>query len=319
MEVADGIFQIQLPLPFPLRIVNCYALRDGAEWTIVDTGLHYPPGEAAWQVAFEAFGIRPAQIGRIVLTHAHPDHFGMAGWLAGQSGAPVLLAPGENAFAERVWHNGAANEQAIVEFFRAHGLPAGLAEQVRETMAENRAMTTPWPEVTALAPGTAIEIGARRFEAIATPGHSDEHLVFYCADERLMLCGDAVLTKITPNVSRWPDGNPNPLADFLSSLERLGDLDVALALPGHGPLIDKFGQRLVELRQHHHERLEMMARAAGDGATAFEVCTRVFPTSTLSPHQLRFAIAETLAHLEHLVSIGQAERIEQPAIMYRAA
>lgn len=318
MQVAEQIFQIQLPLPFPLKIVNCYALRDGDGWTIIDTGLHYPPGEAAWRSAFAEIGIDPARIGRVLLTHAHPDHFGMAGWLAQQSGAPVLIAPEENEFVLRVWHRGAANELAIVEFFRAHGLPTDLAEQVRETMAENRTMTKPWPETTLLAPGTMIEIGTRQFQVIATPGHSDQHLVFYCAAERLLLCGDAVLTKITPNVSRWPDGHPNPLADFLSSLEVLGGLQVDLALPGHGPLIRAFSQRVAELRQHHAERLAVIERAAGAGATAFDVCTQVFPTSTLSPHQLRFAIAETLAHLEYLVSVGRMTRVEQPQLTYRA-
>ena len=113
MQVANDIVQIQLPLPFPLKIVNCYALRDGAGWTIVDTGIHYPPGEAAWRAAFAAHGIDPATIARIVLTHAHPDHFGMAGWLADMSGAPVFISPGEAAFAQQVWFNGETNERTI--------------------------------------------------------------------------------------------------------------------------------------------------------------------------------------------------------------
>ncbi|KPV54772.1 beta-lactamase [Kouleothrix aurantiaca] len=318
MQVANDIVQIQLPLPFPLKIVNCYALRDGTGWTIVDTGIHYPPGEAAWRAAFAAHGIDPADIARIVLTHADPDHCGMAGWLAEIGGAPVLLAPGEAAFAQQVWFDGETNERTSTAFFRAHGMPAELADQLRASMAENRSMTPPLPRaLTPLEPGSTLQIGARVFEAIATPGHSREHLVFYCADERLMLCGDAVLNKITPNVSRWPDGHLNPLADFLDSLARLGELDVDLALPGHGPLITTFRQRLGELRQHHDERLDAIEAAAGDGATAFAVCQEIFPTSALSPHQLRFAIAETLAHLEYLAFAGRVERLEQPQLMYR--
>jgi glyoxylase-like metal-dependent hydrolase (beta-lactamase superfamily II) len=139
-------------------------------------------------------------------------------------------------------------------------------------------------------------------------------LVFYCAEERLLLCGDAVLIKITPNISLWPHGRPDPLADFLQSLDRLAALHVDLALPGHGPLIRAFGQRLAELRAHHHERLEIMEQATGDGATAFSICTAVFPTSALSPHQLRFAMAETLAHLQYLVGAG---RLARDGGMYR--
>ena len=314
MQVAEGIYLVQLPLPFPLRIVNCYVLRDGDGWTIIDTGINYPAGRAAWQAALAELEIAPNTIGRIILTHAHPDHYGMAGWLAEQSGAAVLLAPLEQEFAHRAWHLGAANEQAIVDFFQAHGMPADLAEQVRQSMADTRAMTMPWPATGLIEPGESLQIGARSFEVIAAPGHSEQHLVFYCAKDRLLLCGDAVLIKITPNISLWPHGRPDPLADFLQSLDRLGALHVDLALPGHGPLIHAFGERLAELRAHHYERLALMEQAAGGGATAFSVCKAVFPTTALSPHQLRFAMAETLAHLEYLVGIG---RLARDAGIYR--
>jgi glyoxylase-like metal-dependent hydrolase (beta-lactamase superfamily II) len=314
VQVAEGIFQVQLPLPFPLRIVNCYLLRDDNGWTIIDTGINYPAGRAAWQAALAELEIAPKTIQRIILTHAHPDHFGMAGWLAQQSGASVQLAPLEQEFVRTAWHAGAANEQAVVDFFQTHGMPVELAEQVRHGMAATRAMTLPWPATRAIEPGGSLQIGARRFQVIATPGHSDQHLVFYCAEERLLLCGDAVLIKITPNISRWPHGRPNPLADFLQSLDRLATLYVDLALPGHGPLIRAFGERLAELRAHHYERLELMEQATGNGATAFSICAEVFPTTALSPHQLRFAMAETLAHLDYLVGVG---RLESAGTMYR--
>jgi glyoxylase-like metal-dependent hydrolase (beta-lactamase superfamily II) len=320
VQVAEGIYQIQLPLPFPLRIVNCYLLRDGDGWTVVDTGIHYPDGEAAWRAAFQRMQIDPRAIRRVILTHTHPDHYGMAGWLQRLSGAPVLLAPAEQAFAHRIWHAGDRNERAVEDYFVSHGMPPDLVEQVCASLIETRLMTRPWPEeVAPLEPGTHVVIGERTFQALATPGHSDEHLVFYCAQERLLLCGDTVLTKITPNISRWPGGRPNPLADFLESLEALRALDVTLALPGHGPLIGDFAGRLAELRAHHDARLHMIEQALGDGRTAFEVCAEAFPMTMLSPHQLRFAMSETLAHLEYLVGAGRAEPIERPRLGYRLA
>jgi glyoxylase-like metal-dependent hydrolase (beta-lactamase superfamily II) len=314
VQVAEDIYQVQLPLPFPLRIVNCYLLRDDGRWTIVDAGLNYPPGQAAWLAAFDALGIRAESIARIILTHAHPDHYGMAGWLAERSGAPVLLSPTEQAFATYVWGGGEPVIQAVAALFRQHGMPGDLVAAVCDQMVALRPMTRPLAETAALAPGTRLRIGAREFQAIPTPGHSDGHLAFYCADERLLLCGDTVLTKITPNISLWPHGRPNPLADFLRTIDELERIEVDLALPGHGPLITTFGRRLAELRAHHDERLLAVERAAGDAA-AFIVCTKIFPTEQLSAHQIRFAMAETLAHLEYLVGVGRLERVDgEPAI-----
>lgn len=317
MRIAEGIYQIRLPLPFPLRIVNCYLLRDESGWTLIDAGLHYAESEAAWQAACATLDIGPRDITRIILTHAHPDHYGMAGHIAALSGAPVLLAPAERTFARRVWEEGEPSYRAVVAWFRSHGMPAELTDAVYEQMAALRVMTQPVAETIPLEPGTQLQIGERRFTAIATPGHSDGHLAFYCADERLLLCGDTVLTKITPNISLWPHGRPNPLADFLRSLEVLGELEVDLALPGHGPLISAFRERLAELRAHHDTRLAIIERAIGDGATAFAVCTKIFPTEELSPHQIRFAMAETLAHLEYLVIAGRLERVQDHGLRYR--
>lgn len=316
MQVAEGIYQVRLPLPFPLRIVNCYLLRDDAGWTVVDAGLNYPAGQAAWRAAFDELRIDPRAITRIVLTHAHPDHYGMAGWLAAQSGAPVHIAPAEQAFAERVWRDGDPAYRNVRSFFCDHGMPPALADEVYANMAALQPMTHPLPATTRLDPGAQLTIGGRVFQAIETPGHSDGHLAFYCADERLMLCGDTVLMKITPNISLWPHGRPNPLADFLQSLDMLAGLDVALALPGHGPTIGAFRERLGELVRHHEQRLDAVEQAA-DGATAFTICTSIFPTEELSPHQIRFAMAETLAHLEYLVAAGRLEQEQAGGLIYR--
>lgn len=307
-QVADGIYRVELPLPFALRSINCYLLRDGAGWTLIDCGLNYPPGRAAWQAAWAELGIEPRAISRIILTHAHPDHYGMAGWIAAQSGAPVLLSAAEQRFAERAWGAAEPEYRAIQAFFRWHGMPEPLCDSVYEQMTDLHALTQPTADGRLLQIDQPLRIGAREFQMIETPGHSDGHLVFYCAAERLMLCGDTVLARISPNIGLWPHGRPNPLADFLQSLGRLRMLSVDLALPGHRSLIRGFGERIDELLAHHQERLDA-AVACADAATAFDICSSMFPVAELTPHQIRFAMAEALAHLEYLVDIGRLRRI----------
>lgn len=316
MEVAEGIYQIQLPLPFPLRIVHGYLLRDRDGWTIVDTGLHYPPGQAAWEAAFAKYGVEIQAIRQIVLTHAHPDHYGMAGWLSGISGAPVLLSPIERDFVHATWMATGPQEHAVADFFRSYGVPETLLKVVDADLVELRSMTQPHPTVMLdLLPATTLTIGKRIFQTIASPGHSDGHLALYCAEERLMLCGDAVLMKITPNVGRWSWGDRNPLATFLATLQQLGGIAVERALPGHGPVITNFRERIAQLIVHHEERLSQTEQAA-EQIDAYQVCMRIFPTHDLSSHQLRFAMAETLAHLEYLVSLGRLVRTDGPIMRY---
>lgn len=316
-HIADDIVQVRLPLPFALSSVNSYLLRDGDGWTIVDAGLNYPPGREAWQHALAALDVPWRSIRRIILTHTHPDHYGAAGWLTAQSGAPVYASAVEQRFAELVWRGGDQNDRRMVATFAAHGVPADLTAQVLDDMAALRQKTAPHPPLLTLEP-EPLQIGARRFDLFVTPGHSDGHTVLYCARERLMLCGDTVLMKITPNIGIWPTSRPNPLADFLHSLRLLAQHDVDLALPGHGSLITVWQQRIAELQDHHAERLQATEAAAGSGATAWQVCTSLFAVVKLSSHQLRFAMAETLAHLEYLVETGRIERIENNGMLYRA-
>ncbi|WP_322487558.1 MBL fold metallo-hydrolase [Chloroflexus sp.] len=310
------VYQLRLPLPFALNHVNVYLLRDAQGWTVVDTGLHTPAGEAGWQAAFAEIGIEPRQIHTIVLTHFHPDHFGMAGWLYERSGARVLLAPREIELAEEVWMHRADHDDPSLRHFLRHGMPADLVQQVVGAIATLRAATRPHPPLTPLPAGTWLTMGERRFLAIHAPGHSDGQLVFYAPDDRLALVGDQVLLKITPHIGIWPESEPDPLRKYLASLSELATLDVELALPGHGKTITAWAERVTELQAHHHERLAAMLEAVRNGAeTAFAVAQRVFAVERFTPHEARFAIAETISHLELLVADGLITRHEDDALV----
>ncbi len=153
-------------------------------------------------------------------------------------------------------------------------------------------------------------MGGRSFRAIHAPGHADGQLVFYSAAERLLLCGDQVLLRISPNIGVWPSTQGDPLANYLGSLTELAELEVALALPGHHGPITTWQARIAELKAHHAQRLEAMMAAVQDGATALEVSYRVFNYDRFSTHEVRFAVAETLAHLEYLAEQGRLKRVE---------
>lgn len=316
--LAPDIHRLRLPLPFALDHVNCYLIRGDRAWTLLDTGLHTPEGWQSWLAAFDALGIGPQDVAQIVLTHVHPDHYGMAGALQAwtHNTAPVRMSAATAQAAEVIWRSPAeAWLDETSAYLRRNGLEASFLESVLHSMRGMRAAVRPHPErVESFAPGDELLLGNRRVQAISAQGHADDQTVFYDAADRLLLCGDQVLMRITPNVGTWPNTPANPLGRFLTDLRRLRQLDVRLALPGHRREISDFAPRIDELLAHHAKRLIAIREAIpADGATTLEITRRVFPTDGYTTHEVRFAAAETLAHLEYLIEAGKATREENGA------
>ena len=178
-------------------------------------------------------------------------------------------------------------------------------------MGDTHTMTLPHPpHLTHLLPDSMIEMGGRSFRAIHAPGHSDGQLLFYDADAQMILSGDQVLMKITPNIGLWSQSDPDPLGNFLASLESLQSLPVRVALPGHKDLIHDWSGRIGEILHHHMHRLEQVQTALADGhMTPYAITNEIFATSRFTPHEWRFALAETLAHLDYLQRRGLARQM----------
>jgi glyoxylase-like metal-dependent hydrolase (beta-lactamase superfamily II) len=320
MHVAPDIIQVQIPLPFALKIVNCYLVRGPAGWALVDTGINWLPALEAWERALDAHGLRASDIRAIYVTHYHPDHIGLAGWWQQRSGAPVLMTPIEQTAAQEAWGGAPLSGPSMFDIFRQHGMPAQAIEAVAVNVARTRAMLDPLPTVTALdlVPAQPLALCGRPFQPLILEGHADAQLALYEAATGTLLVADHVLVKISPNISYGPRPTPHPLARYLASFAQLEALEVATVLPGHGPVFHDLGGRIAQLRAHHAERLDTMAALVSQATTAYDVCCRVFPMPSLTPHQHQFALGETIAHLEQLVLTGRAERLAGEVVRYRA-
>jgi glyoxylase-like metal-dependent hydrolase (beta-lactamase superfamily II) len=286
VSLEDGIQRLTLPLPTGPKHVHCYV----ADGTLFDTGLGL--GEAPWAAA---------GIARIAITHFHPDHVGGAEAAAQATGAPVYQGGLDYAQCERVWGSEDWPERMAAWFVR-HGVPAPVADDL---IVQGHAFA-PFIRY-AIDPDLLYE-GSELdgWQVVELPGHADGHLGFL--RDGVLIAGDHLLERISPAVGLYPESRPDPLGDYLASLGRTIDLAPRIVYPGHGEPIRGAAGRALELIEHHRARLAETEFALTDeGRTAYEVSIALFGTE-LSLTQRRFAVAETLSHLERLVREGRAAR-----------
>ena len=295
-ELPAGIRRLTFPLPMGIRHVHCYLLPGDDGWTLVDTGLGLPDAEARWAPL-----LGEIEVGRIVVTHFHPDHAGGGEDARGLTGAQVFQGADDYAQCERVWGSPDWSER-LADYLERHGLPA-------ETAGELRHESTTFAPFIRYARGPELlregdEVAGWR--VLELPGHADGHI---CLErDGVLVAGDHLLGAITPTVGLYPESRPDPLGDYQSSLRRTLELDPRIALPGHGEPVERPAERAREILEHHEQRLDATAAALGeDPRTAYEVSLELFGAD-LDPNNRRFALAETLAHLERLVFEGRAAR-----------
>ncbi len=310
LGVAPGVHWVRMPLPFALDHVNLWLLDDGDGWCLVDTGFCNDSVKAHWRTLFDwALAGRP--IGRVVVTHFHPDHMGLAGWLIARYDAELLMARTEWLVARSLWlDDGADTAEAFARFYRRAGLPGGLVDALKHRNGIYRRSVSPVPPIfSRLQDGDTLTVGAREWRVIVGHGHAPEHLCLYCGELGLLISGDQVLPRISPNISVWPaEPDADPLDDFLASMPAFAPLPAdTLVLPSHGPPFRGLGARLDQLGQHHRERLVETATACAGPATVMAVTGALFKRE-LDDHQFMFAVGETLAHLNHLVARGRITR-----------
>lgn len=313
MEVAPGVCWLRMPLPFALDHINLWLLRDGDGWTAIDTGVDRPEVRAAWeQVLADVVLAGGATLKRVLVTHCHPDHVGLAHWLCARFQAPLVMTTGEYAFARMMAAAlpGVDGPSAVPHFER-HGLAdAALLEQMRGRRNYYPSLVPAVPDAyTRLQDGQEIRIGAHGWRVIAGFGHSPEHAALYCADLNLLVSGDMVLPRISTNVSVFAvEPEADPVRWYLQSLDRFAGLpDDVLVLPAHGRPFRGLHTRIAQLRAHHAARLEEVLAACREPRTAAEIVPVMF-RRPLDSHQLSFALGEALAHLNCLFFDAKLQR-----------
>ena len=314
-EVAEGVYQLKVPVPFPLVFVSVYLVEGYDGWTIIDTGYDYLKGRKVWEKGTRQVGLDlKRDVERIFVTHFHPDHLGLARWLQEWSGPPVYMLEDGIQHSREVWND--PDHASFAEHMIGGGMGQALAERAA---AQMRAKLSLPGEILPLQKGEKIELGPGVARVLHAPGHADYQVMLHDWGRKVLFSADHVMLEITPNVGLWPDTKGRPLARYLESLSSLRGLDADLVLPGHGPLFHDFDGRVDELLLHHEERLDLMHHTLGDEPrTPFAVSREVFRYS-LSLYERCFALAETLAHLEYLVSEGRAERVEDGHVAFRKA
>jgi glyoxylase-like metal-dependent hydrolase (beta-lactamase superfamily II) len=315
--LEEGWLQVKVPLPFSLKWVNAYLLPEERGWTLIDPGLGTAETVDFWLKTLSDCNIQLKEIISIVLTHHHPDHYGMAGWFQQRTGAPVYMSQVALDSAIRLWGDNETFSEELTQAFLQHGMDLELTEDMSKHMKGFRDKVSPQPhDLIILQPGLSLTMGGVEWEMVSGEGHAPGHLSFYDRSRRRLLCGDQVLPDISPNIGWMPGGDIDPLGSYLDSLRAMLSLEVDMAFPGHRDPFPQVKQRIEELLAHHERRLKMMADLMGAvDRSAFEVCELLFGVRLRSnAHQLRFALAETIAHIIQLEKRGVVIRTEKKTL-----
>jgi glyoxylase-like metal-dependent hydrolase (beta-lactamase superfamily II) len=320
IEVAPGIRWLRMPLPFALDHINLWLLEDEGGWTIVDTG--FGRGEETrnlWDQVFAAtLGGRPVR--KVIVTHFHPDHMGLAGWLCERFGVELWTTQAEWLTAHLVrqgWSGGDVEKR--IQHYRRNGLPEDKLDAFRQRGNPYAANVAPVPVTfRRIMEGDEIPINGQRWRIIIGYGHAPEHACLYNPALDVLISGDQVLPKITTNVSVWPDQpDSDPLKLYLDSIAYFRPLpDSALVLPSHGYPFRGLHLRLHQLAHHHDDRLARTLEACATPRSGAEIIPVLFRRQ-LDIHQLSFAIGEALAHLHYLVGRGELRRETDGEGMHR--
>jgi glyoxylase-like metal-dependent hydrolase (beta-lactamase superfamily II) len=308
-EVRPGLWSLPVPIPaVPLGYVLCYAFEVTGGVVLVDPGWNASESLRALEAGLGVLGARLADVRGVLVTHIHPDHYGLAGRVREASGAWIALHPADAALIPDRYEDADELLARIDAWLRASGAPEEEVEELRGvSMLIRRFVVVARPDVL-LEHGDRPEVPGWRLVALHTPGHTPGHLCFHEERTGLVLTGDHVLPRISPNVSFHPQSTENPLGDYLASLKQLQAYP-GPALPGHEHRFDDLRGRVDALAAHHEKRLaEAEGVVAGGADTVWTVASRLRwsrPWPEIGGFMRRAALGEAQAHLIELEHRGR--------------
>lgn len=310
-EVAPGVFWLRMPLPFSLDHINLWVLDDGAGWAIVDTGLNTGQGRKTWEGLFAGV-LAGRPVSRVIVTHYHPDHLGLAGWLCERWGVPLEIARTEYLLARTLTLDVRdAPPAEAVEFYTRAAWPDERLDEFRgRSWGGFSKIVAPLPAgFVRIKEDDQLSIGGRNWRIVTGRGHSPEHSCMVCEEAGLMIAGDQVLPRITSNVSVYPtEPRADPLGEWLDTLDRFGCLPATLrVLPAHNEPFDGLHARLDQLRDDHMDKLGRLEEFCATPRTVFETFPVLFHRPVRDSDTM-MATGEALAHLHWLERRGQLVR-----------
>lgn len=327
-EVFPGIYQIKLPLPGMaslLGYVNSYLVKGDRGHLLVDTGLNTAGAYNALQTQFAEAGAAVKEITQIVITHIHPDHYGLVGRLKQIAPARFYLHRMERDLIDSRYIHMEDLLQKMARWLDINGVPpAEMPDMQTASVGLARFVSHVLPDVL-LDGGETISAGAFNFRVIWTPGHSPGHICLYEPDKKVLLGGDEILPTITPNIGLHPQSGGNPLGDFLRSLKALAEMDIELVLPGHETPFRDVKTRVAQIVQHHAARFaEIVTAMKGGVRTGYQIARKLtwhadmggIGWQGLSLWDKRLAVLETLAHLESMKADGRVEKYSENNFVY---
>lgn len=328
-EIIPGIHQLQLPLPVSSpAYVSVYLVQGSDGYLLIDTGWNTEEAYSSLEKQLAEIKAGFEDISQILVTHIHPDHYGLAGRLKQLSGAKLFMHHLEENLIEHRYLNMGGLLTQLEQWLRTNGVITNELPQLQTASVGMEKFVASAPPDIRLYGDEIISTGRFNFKVIWTPGHSPGHICLYEPKEQILVSGDHILPTITPNVGLHPQSSKNPLGDYLNSIDTIRELKARLVLPGHGEPFTGLQSKVEGIVRHHKQRnLEILQTIVAKPKTAYQISTEISWASdpkgigwqNLSPLDKRFAVLETMAHLELMRSYGQIKKSTREDTTYYQA